>query len=245
MKGQKTQRLAAGWLFGMVLLIAVSAASLWARRGADLERQLLRSEPQALMTDAQLVKFARGRAGSLFQQRCSSCHGGQARGGVPNRAGVPNLASARSLYGDNLIDIERIVLYGIRSGHPLARNLTDMPALGRMGQITADEAHDVVEYLLRLSRRTHDDAAAERGSAVFRGNGNCYDCHANDAAGVTDYGTPALTGPGWLYGGDRQSLYESVYSGRHGLCPAHTRVLSAADARALAVYVLMMRRTRA
>jgi cytochrome c oxidase cbb3-type subunit III len=134
--------------------------------------------------------------------------------------------------------VERTILYGIRSGHPKSRNVTDMPALVRSGQITPADARDAVEYLQGLSGRPHDETAAARGRAIYYNKGNCYDCHANDARGVADYGTPALTGPVYLYGGDRESLYQSILNGRHGQSPAWVNVLSPLQIRALTLYLV-------
>jgi cytochrome c oxidase cbb3-type subunit 3 len=149
------------------------------------------------------------------------------------------------LYGNDPADVERTILYGIRSGHPKARNLTDMPALVRTGQITIDDAHDEVEYLQSLAGHPHDKAAAVRGRAIYYNKGNCYDCHASDAHGVTDYGTPALTGPLYLYGGDRDTLYQSILNGRHGICPAWINRLSPVQIRALAIFLVTAPRTAA
>jgi mono/diheme cytochrome c family protein len=129
-------------------------------------------------------------------------------------------------------------LEGDRSGHPKSRNITDMPALVRTGQIAPDDARDAVEYLQSLADRPHDKSAALRGRSIYFGKGNCYDCHANDAKGVTDYGTPALSGPTWIYGGDRESLYQSIVNGRHGMCPAWVNVLTPVQIRALALYLV-------
>jgi cytochrome c oxidase cbb3-type subunit 3 len=70
------------------------------------------------------------------------------------------------------------------------------------------------------------------------GKGNCFDCHAADAGGVTDYGAPALTGPIWLYGGDRQTLYQSILDGRHGMCPAWIGKLTPLQIRSLTLYLV-------
>ena len=79
--------------------------------------------------------------------------------------------------------------------------------------------------------------AAERGRKLFYDKGNCFDCHASDAMGNSDYGAPPLLGPKWSYGGDRLSLRNTIYSGRHGRCPAWISVLTPPQIRALAVYL--------
>jgi cytochrome c oxidase cbb3-type subunit 3 len=147
------------------------------------------------------------------------------------------------LYGNDPTGIEHTILYGIRSGHPKARNVAEMPALVRSGQITREDAHDVVEYLQQLAGNSHDEARAARGRSIYYDKGNCHDCHARDAKGVPDYGTPALTGPVYLYGGERESLYESILNGRHGQCPAWINVLTPVQIRALALFLASPQRS--
>jgi cytochrome c oxidase cbb3-type subunit 3 len=221
------------WLgLGLLVLGAAALVLYWLPQRA-LAAELLRSDPATLLKNPRLVNYALGVARPQFAAHCASCHGEQGQGNQPR--GVPSLADKNWLYGNELVDLEQIVLYGIRSGHPKARNLTDMPALGRIGQITAADTEDVLEYLLLLGGRATNAAAAARGKAIFLGKGACYDCHSADARGVTDYGTPALDGSGWTYGGDRQTLYSSIFNGRHGKCPAWWKTLSPVQARAMAV----------
>ena len=211
------------------------------QRGVD--SALVRTEPTQIVEDSALLRRAVAIGRVQFERHCAGCHGSQLQG--DQERGVPDLAANAWLYTDDPVDVEHTILYGIRSGHPKARNLTDMPALVRMGQITTADAHDAVEYLQNLAGHPHDEAAAQRGRAIYYNKGNCYDCHANDARGVTDYGTPALTGPVYVYGGDRDTLYQSILNGRHGICPAWVNQLSAVQIRALAIYLVMAPRAAA
>jgi cytochrome c oxidase cbb3-type subunit III len=204
----------------------------------SLEAELLRNWPDELTRRPDMIRFAVSLAQPLYAAHCSSCHGGDLRGN--HRVGAPDLSDSIWLYGDGSIaDIETSIRYGIRSGHPKAHNVTDMPPEGRTHQLSADEVRDVVEYVLALGRAPHDHIAAGRGHKLFNGKGNCYDCHANDAEGNTDYGAPSLVGPDLPHGRDRQTLYASVYSGRHGLCPAWAGKLTPAQIRALAALLYM------
>ncbi len=203
-----------------------------------LEARLVRALPGEIATDVELMKFAQSAAPAVYREHCAVCHG--ATLGGDRARGAPNLADDAWLYGNGTIqDIEQTILYGIRSGHPKAHNLTDMPALGRTGQLTQQDVSDVVEYILKISKQPHDETAVERGQAIFAGAGVCYDCHGGDALGISDYGTPALTGRGgtWMYGGDRDILYKTVWDGRHGLCPAWVGKLSFVQIRALAIWL--------
>jgi cytochrome c oxidase cbb3-type subunit 3 len=215
---------------------------VWARQ-RHIANELLRTEPAQILNSPALLSEAIRIGRPQYQRHCQSCHGSALQGDAAH--GVPKLARNVWLYGNDPVDVERTILYGIRSGHPKSRNLTDMPALVRTGQITADDARDAVEYLQSLARLPYEKAAALRGRAVYYAKGNCYDCHANDAKGVTDYGTPALTGPIWIYGGDRESLYGSIVNGRHGKCPAWVNVLTPLQIRALALYMTSLPRISA
>jgi cytochrome c oxidase cbb3-type subunit 3 len=219
----------------IVLAVSVSATAGWLRTRQRAD-ELLRMDPDRILADARMLAYASALARPLYVQYCAGCHGGAFQGD-PAR-GVPDLAKGVWLYGNDPVDVERTILYGIRSGHPKARNLTDMPALVRTGQITPGDARDVVEYLQSLAGKPNDEAAAQRGRSIYYNKGNCYDCHANDARGVTDYGTPALTGPVYLYGGDRETLYQSILDGRHGESPAWVKVLTPVQVRAMALYLV-------
>jgi cytochrome c oxidase cbb3-type subunit 3 len=200
------------------------------------ETRLMREWPSDVPRSREMLRLAVSIARPLYTARCASCHGADLSG---NRAiGAPAMANSVRLYGDGGIgDLENTILYGIRSGHPKAHNITDMPAEGRTHQLSETEVGDVVEYVLALSQQSHDEAASQRGRELFFGKGNCYDCHATDAQGNTDYGAPSLLGSTWLYGGDRHTLYDTVYSGRHGRCPAWISVLTPVQSRALAAYL--------
>jgi cytochrome c oxidase cbb3-type subunit 3 len=217
----------------LLLILAGVCAYVHQRRIAD---RLLRTEPTQILEDPALLRRALDLSLPVYQKHCAACHGATLEG---NRArGVPDLAKNAWLYGNDPVDVEHTILYGIRSGHPKSRNVTDMPALVRSGQITADDAKDVVEFLESLAGVPYDREGALRGRALYYGKGNCFDCHARDARGVSDYGTPALTGPVWLYGADRGTLYVSILNGRHGICPAWVNLLTPLEIRALTLYLV-------
>lgn len=224
-------------LLGVLVMISVVGLGYrWYR--AHQDALLLRTATSRLQHDDDLLAYADRRALPLYQEHCAGCHGADLKG--DRSKGIPDLGDAVWLYGSGEItEIEQTLLYGIRSGHPKAHNLTDMPALGRKGQLSPNEVSDVVEYLLQLSRQPHDAVAAQRGALIFMDRGVCFDCHGSDAYGVPDYGVPGLTGRGgsWLYGGDRATLYKSTFDGRHGLCPAWIHTLSFAEIRALAAFL--------
>jgi len=220
------------------LLLVVAAVALGVHVGLRRAQavRLVRTWPERIEQDETLRGFALGLARPVFATHCSPCHGATGEG--LREHGTPDLTAARWLYGDGgVASIERTILYGIRSGHPKAHNLTDMPAAGRIHQLTAAEVADVVQFVRELSQQPHSDEAATRGRSLYYDKGNCYDCHAADARGNSDYGAPSLHGPSWQFGGDSDSLFASIYSGRHGLCPAWIGRLQPVQIRALAVYL--------
>ena len=222
-----------------VIVTAVALAGTWIFMHVRDQRNgaaLLRAPPDRLLSNASLVSFALPIAHSAYAAHCAACHGTDLRGA--SGRGVPGFAHGAWLYGQGEVaELEATILYGIRSGHPKAHNITDMPAFGRIGQLSSTEVRDVVEYVYGLSHSDSDPVAARRGAALYADKGSCYDCHGPDGSGNIDYGAPHLTGGDWLYGGDRGSLYDSVYNGRHGLCPAWIGRVTPLEIRALAVYL--------
>ena len=225
---------------GVALLdIAILGVYPWHRYRNDA--LLVSTEPAAILAKPNLLANAINQGRPLYRQHCAHCHGIALQGDTVR--GVPNLAANAWLYGNDPVEVEHTILYGIRSGHPKARNVADMPPLVRIGQITAEQARDAAEFLESLAGEPHDEAMAQRGGQVYFGAGNCFDCHAPDAHGASDYGAPPLTGPRWLYGGDRQTVYESIRNGRHGICPAWINKLTPLQIRALTLYLVSAPRT--
>ncbi len=215
---------------------AIAAGDLHLRR-ERIESRLLAALPDQVPADPALERFAVAQARPLFQQYCAACHGADLRGRTA--IGAPDLADHVWLYGTGRVyDIERTILFGIRSGNSKARNVTDMPAFGLRGVLSDAEIRDVVQYLLKLNRRPYQADAAEEGHALYySGKADCSDCHGGDARGDSDYGAPDLTVNVWDSGGDPQSLYDSIYFGRHRIMPAWIGTLSLEQIRALAVYI--------
>lgn len=224
-----------------LLILGVAGAVAWARQ-RSIAGELLRTEPDRILKDPALLGEAVRIGRPQYLRHCQSCHGSALEGDA--RRGVPDLAANAWLYGNDPVEVERTILYGIRSGHPKSRNVADMPALVRTGQITSDDARDVVEFLQSLAGQPHDEAAGLRGHSVYYNKGNCFDCHANDAKGIAEYGAPPLTGPSWIYGGDRETLYQSILNGRHGKCPSWVNVLTPVQIRALALFLVAAPRAR-
>jgi cytochrome c oxidase cbb3-type subunit 3 len=191
------------------------------------------------------AELAAALARPAFAAHCSACHGvhGQGRRDL----GAPNLVDAVWVWDDATADdpiaaLEDTLRYGIRSGHPRARNIAVMPAFGHGGEmgLSADEIADVAAYVASLSGESVDPAARRRGRAVYAGRANCIECHSGDGTGNADWGAPDLTVPddgAWLYGRDRASLTTTIREGRAGHCPAWIDRIDAATIHALAVWL--------
>ena len=108
-----------------------------------------------------------------------------------------------------------------------------MPKFGDI--LEDDEIAAVVDYVLSLSGGEHDAALAATGGEVFLDN--CASCHGEDGAGMRDMGAPNLTDAIWLYGGDRETVTETVVNSRFGVMPAWAGRLTEAEIRQVSVYI--------
>jgi cytochrome c oxidase cbb3-type subunit III len=225
------------WMLGALALLGagVLAADLVAQHDR-LGRRLLMAYPDQVVADPELVRFAIAHARPLYTRHCASCHGADMHG-TP-ALGAPNLTDSTWLYGSGSVyDIERTLLYGIRSGRSKSHNITDMPAFGLTGRLSDGQIRSVVQYVLQLSGDNYDPAAANEGRRVFYGNAACGDCHGMDARGDSGYGAPDLTRNVWNSGSSPEDLYRAIYFGEHRVMPGWRGVLRLEEIRALAVYV--------
>ncbi len=167
---------------------------------------------------------AMGTAKRLFINNCGQCHGSDGAG----RPGFPNLTDDDWLYGGE----EAAVLQSIAQGRQGM-----MPALGSALEPTARE--QLVAYVLKLSGQDHDEALSDKGGQLFLSY--CAGCHGMEGRGNTMMGAPNLTDSVWLYGGDVQSISDSIINGRRGNMPAHADLLNETQIRLLAAYLLQGR----
>ena len=181
--------------------------------------------------DPDLFQFAVAGGRSAFSVNCVQCHGSGAAGGK----GYPNLNDDEWLWGGSLDAIHTTLVHGIRFEGDDDTRVSDMPAFGRDGVLDTAQIDDVAEHVLALSGQEHDQAAAERGTAIFEEN--CAACHGAQGEGIADVGAPALSNAISLYGGDKASIVETVTNARRGVMPAWGRRLDDATLKQLAVYV--------
>jgi len=78
------------------------------------------------------------------------------------------------------------------------------------------------------------------GKALFAAN--CVTCHGDNAKGNVELGAPDLTDRSWIYGGDVESIYDTVWGGRQGHMPSWDGRLSPLDRKILALYLFDIRR---
>ena len=219
-----------------VLVVVVAGGIAYAHevRHERWRERLVSTLPGEVADDPALVAFARSEAGPVYAKHCAACHGADMRGN--QEIGAPNLADNIWLYGDGgVFEIERTILYGIRTGNSKSRSVTDMPAFGQRGVLSDADIHSVVQYLLKLNGRPYQVEAANEGRRIYTGNANCGDCHAGDARGDTYYGAPNLTANVWNSGGSPDDLYKAIYFGPHHTMQAWFGTLSLFEIRALAV----------
>jgi cytochrome c oxidase cbb3-type subunit III len=236
-------RMAIGIITAILLAAAAVAMAIQHLRHDRLRTRLLATNADAIVRDPRLSAFAETQAKPLYAANCAHCHGPGMRGDPA--LGAPNLIDHRWLYGDgSVFDIERTLLYGIRSGQSKSHNVTDMPAFGLTGRLNEGEIHNLVQYLLQLRGLPHQSAAAGAGRAVYEdvARANCADCHGDAARGNSDYGAPDLTVDPGDGRSDARVLYDAIYNGQHRVMPGWINVLTLEQIRALSVYVYLASR---
>jgi cytochrome c oxidase cbb3-type subunit 3 len=200
------------------------------KKAVHLEK-ISRLSFQEIQQDQQLMEFALNGGKSAFRENCSACHGQGAQGAK----GYPNLNDDDWLWGGKIEDIYQTLLYGIRSGHDKAR-ANQMPSFGLDKVLKKDEINSTIEYVLSLSSKTQQTSnAINLGETIFKNN--CVACHGVDAKGNQKLGAPNLTDAIWLYGNNKEDLYQTIYFARAGVMPFWQNRLDDNTIKQLALYV--------
>lgn len=207
----------------------VSAAqkARWVSRIATLDIPHIRA-------DATLMAVVREDGHRLFGDNCAACHGVKATGGK----GFPNLVDKDWLWGGDLQTVTHTIEVGVNSGAEGSR-VNQMLAFGRDGILDNNAILAVTAYVRSLSNPSSakgNTAQVNVGRAVFATN--CTACHGPTGHGNQAIGAPNLADSQWIYGGDAQSIYTTIYGGRQGVMPAWGHRLSAIDRKILTTYVL-------
>jgi cytochrome c oxidase cbb3-type subunit 3 len=192
---------------------------------------------QNIQADPRLMDIVRQTGRTLFGDNCAACHGRNATG----QPGFPNLTAGSRIWGGNPDAIAETIRVGVNSAHPKTRT-SQMLAFGRDQIIPPKDIENVVSYVRSLSTVVNDSSpqAIQAGKIVF--GANCASCHGNEGKGNTELGAPDLTDKVWIYGGDPQSIYNTVWGGRQGHMPTWETRLSLLDRKILTLYVLDLRR---
>ena len=202
-----------------------------AQKAQAANRDLIANTPLAeISKKPELLRFALGAAKIPFAENCAPCHGRGAQGSV----GYPNLADDSWIWGGTIDSIHQTILYGIRTTHDETR-VSDMPRYGLDELLEPNQINDSAEYVLALTNRATDQAAADRGKQIFAEQ--CSTCHGENGKGNHELGAPNLTDQVWLYGGEKPAILETIRTGRGGRMPSWTDRLDSVMIKSLAVYV--------
>ncbi len=187
-----------------------------------------------IKSNPDLMNFSRAVGRAAFVNNCAGCHGSGAQG----NPGFPNLNDDNWLWGGSIDEIDQTIEHGVRNGSEQARgggSTAGMPE--RASVLKPDQIDDAAEYVLSLSNRPHDAAAAERGKVIFLGDGGCSGCHGDDAKGNKDLGSANLTSGIFQWGGTKADIVKTITEGRAGVMPAWAGKLAPETIKELAVYV--------
>jgi len=153
------------------------------------------------LADIQGDEVLMASARDLYTRNCSACHGYEAQG----QANLfPNLSDDIWQWGGTPENIER----SIRGG----RNAIMASWETLLGQ---EGVTNVANYVLVLGT---PQAEGHPGQAQF--NQVCAACHGPEGLGNPLLGAPDLTDADWLYGGDVETIRETLRNGRNGIMPA-------------------------
>ncbi|WP_422002702.1 cytochrome-c oxidase, cbb3-type subunit III [Reyranella sp.] len=195
-------------------------------RGAFVDR--IRATPLAgIAKDPELFSFAVAGGRSAFQTNCVQCHGA---GGAGTR-GFPTLVDDDWLWGGSLPQIYATIEHGVRNTDDKSHQSL-MPRFGADGLLSGAQIGAVTDYVLSLSGRAK---ATDDGAKLFQEQ--CAACHGPEGKGNQELGAPSLTDGIWLYGGDRETIYQSIFFARNGSMPAWAGRLDEATIKMLALYV--------
>ena len=196
-----------------------------AAENAALVDELVAVDLAAFDAQSDLHRYAVARGASVFRAQCSQCHGSGAAGAK----GYPNLLDNDWLWGGSLPEITLTVRHGIRNDTDDDARWSEMPAFGDI--LEREEIEALAAFVPTLSQ----GAGTGPGAELYADN--CASCHGDAGLGDREQGAPNLADAIWLYGGDRDSLIDTITNARFGVMPAWGQRLSEEDVRAVSTYV--------
>ena len=210
--------------------VAADIAAVEAQN-AEVSERLASADLNTLPATDPAHQFGVSGGAAVFRANCSQCHGAGAAG--VQASGYPNLLDDAWLWGGTLDDIEYTVRHGIRNDLDPDARYSEMPAYADI--FSDEEIAQTTEYVLSLSGQDHDAALAEPGATLFAEN--CAACHGENGMGDPAIGAPNLTDAIWLYGGERETITETIQYARFGVMPPWAPRLSDAEIKAVTLYV--------
>jgi cytochrome c oxidase cbb3-type subunit 3 len=205
-------------------------------KNAAINEKLATVELASIAGDAELSTYAKSAGTAVFDTWCAQCH--QRGGAGAKGVGYPALNDDDWLWGGSMEDIHFTITHGIRNETDPAEEArySEMPAFGRDELLETAQIEEVANFVMTLSGETPKDAAkVEAGKVVFEDN--CASCHMDDGTGDRAQGAPNLSDAIWLYGGDYDTIVETVANARFGVMPNWNERLTEAQIRAVALYV--------
>ncbi|MGZ5239016.1 MAG: cytochrome-c oxidase, cbb3-type subunit III [Caldimonas sp.] len=163
----------------------------------------------------------------LFINNCTPCHGSDARGSK----GFPDLTDTDWLHGGTPEKIEETITLGRVGMMP--------PMAAAVG--SAEDVHNVANYVLSLSGSAYNSIAASAGKKKFV---VCAACHGADGKGNQALGAPNLTDKVWLHGWGEEAIVAMVNNGKTNVMPAQAGRLTPEQIHLLAAYVWSLSQTR-
>ena len=218
-----------GWVAREAVTTEVAAANA---RMAPMMDRIRAASPQEIAADGQLRAFAMAGGRIAFANNCAGCHGA---GGQGAPGGFPTLADDDWIWGGTHDAIRQTIAHGIRAGESDEERTSMMPRFVADGVLTTAQVADTAEFVLSLSGRATDAAAAERGKALYADN--CASCHGDGGEGNRDVGAPRLNDRVWLHASDKAAIARYIANPRMGVMPAWGNRLDAATINMLTVYV--------
>ena len=203
-------------------------AALEAERSA-WTREIEKTPIEAIINNPDLMTITSVAGKAIFANNCAPCHGTAATG---HPGGYPSLVDDDWIWGGKPETIYTTILHGIRNASDTDTRVSQMPAFGADGILTAKQIAAVADYVLALGG--HGTGTAE-GKQVYLDN--CVACHGELGKGNPELGAPNLTDQVWLYGSEKWAIIAQITKPRQGVMPAWVGRLSDAEIKSVAVYV--------
>ena len=210
--------------------VAGEIADVNAERAAHRD-EIGRLSLQEVRNSEDLFEIALAGGASSFRDNCAGCHGSGAQGFT----GFPNLNDDDWIWGGTMADIEYTIRHGIRWEDDPDTRFNEMPRYLTDGFLERDQIYAVTEFVLSLSGADHDATKIAEGRQIFEEQ--CVSCHGDNGGGLREMGGPNLTDSIWLFGGDRESVFETVAYARNAVMPAWQDRLDEGTIKELALFV--------